>query len=302
MRLQLKVLRLGLACVLMVLCAATCATAHAQGAGASGLASVNGTKLYYEAAGGGDGTTVVLIHGGLNDRRLWDEQFHEFARRQRVVRYDLRGYGKSAAATEPFSHVEDLRALLEFLKVERASLVGLSLGGIIAADFALEYPRTVERLVLVGAGLRGNPSPPDREMEAVWQAIQSRDEKKVVAAYLDTSLYAGVRQGRRHARERLTRMLADNLNGLESLRPGFIKYPQPETFHRLGDVRAPTLVVIGSIDSPTLRAIADTLKAKIPGASKVVIEGASHHPPVETPKEFKRALEGFLRASKKAKK
>ena len=125
--------RVAAACAL--LCAAA-ATAGAQAPRrASGFAEVNGTRLYYETAG--RGLEVVLIHGGLVDSRLWDAQVGPLSKRFRVVRYDLRGFGRSAAADGPFSHLEDLRALLDFLKIERASLVGLSLGGIIAADFAL---------------------------------------------------------------------------------------------------------------------------------------------------------------------
>src|SRR5262245_45001564 len=91
--------------------------------------------VYYEAAG--HGGTVVFLHGGQMDRRMWDEQFELFAKTHRVVRYDLRGFGKSPAPLEPYSHVEDLRALLDHLKIRRATLVGLSLGAAIAVDFAL---------------------------------------------------------------------------------------------------------------------------------------------------------------------
>src|SRR5687768_17047142 len=132
-----KVLLSGLA-----LCACgplVSAAAAARSDVVRGFAEVNGTRLFYEAAG--RGPAVVFVHGGLVDSRLWDDQLKEFSKRHRVVRYDLRGYGQSAAPTADFSPVEDLRALLAFLGVERATVVGLSLGGIIAADFALEHPR-----------------------------------------------------------------------------------------------------------------------------------------------------------------
>ncbi|HET6890003.1 MAG TPA: alpha/beta hydrolase, partial [Pyrinomonadaceae bacterium] len=87
------------------------------------FAEVNGTRLSYEIVG--RGPAVILIHGGLVDSRLWDDQMNDFSKRCRVVRYDLRGFGKSAEALEPFSHIEDLRALLDFLKTERATIVGL---------------------------------------------------------------------------------------------------------------------------------------------------------------------------------
>jgi pimeloyl-ACP methyl ester carboxylesterase len=249
---------------------------------------VNGTRLFYEARG--EGPAVVLIHGGLVDSRLWDEQVGPLSKRFRVVRYDLRGFGRSAAAPEPFSHLEDLRALLDFLKVERASLVGLSLGGIVAADFALEHPERVERLVLVGPGLRGDRQPPSKDLAAVVEAM-GRGAEAFADVSMSRELYAAVRPGTA-AHALLRRMLLDNFKGVSTFR--LARYPEPPTAERLGQVRAPTLVVIGSRDAPTLLNIADTLAAQIPGARTVVIEGSSHHPPVEKPKELNRALLDFL--------
>lgn len=278
----------------LALCALlpVCTEARAQaGKPASGFAEVNGTRLYYETAG--KGPAVVLIHGGLVDSRLWDEQMRPLSKRFRVVRYDLRGYGRSAAAAAQFWPTEDLRALLDFLKIERATLVGLSLGGIIAADFALEHPGRVERLVLVGAGLRGDKQPPPSDAARALEAA-SRGAEAFADATMTRELYAAVRPGSR-AYSLLRRMLLDNFKALPTLRPGFAKYPDPATAERLGQIKAPTLVVIGGRDAPNLKNIADTLASRIPGARKVTIPGASHHPPVETPKEFNRALLDFLR-------
>jgi 3-oxoadipate enol-lactonase len=256
---------------------------------ASGFAEVNGTKLYYEALG--TGPAVVLIHGGLVDSRLWDDQMKPLSKRFRVVRYDLRGFGRSAAAAEPFSHLEDLRGLLDFLKIERATLVGLSLGGIVAADFALEHPARVERLVLVGPGLRGDKQPPPKDAAAAFEAA-SRGAEAFADANMKRELYAAVRPGTA-AHARLRQMMLDNFKALSTFR--LMKYPEPPTAERLADIKAPTLVIIGSRDGHNLLNIADTLANGIPGARKVVIPGPSHHPPVETPKEFNRALLDFLK-------
>ncbi len=273
---------------LCLICSAAASDATAQ-TSASGFAEVNGTRLYYEAAG--KGRAVVLIHGGLVDSRQWDDQFREFAKRYRVVRYDLRGFGRSADATEPFSHVEDLRALLDFLKIERASLVGLSLGGIIAADFVLEHPARVGRLVLVGPGLRGDKQPPPKDVAASIEAA-SRGAEAFADATMTRELYAAVRPGS-DAHKLLRRMLLDNFKALQTFR--LLKYPEPPTAERLGQIKAPTLVVIGSRDGRNLLNIADTLVSGIPGARKAVMPGASHHPPVEQPKEFNRILSDFLK-------
>ena len=93
----------------------------------TGIAEVNGTKLYYEMAG--KGHPLVLIHGGAVDRRAWDDQFPVFSRSYQVIRYDLRGSGKSAIPQKPYSNAEDLYALLRFLKVDKTVLMGISRGG-----------------------------------------------------------------------------------------------------------------------------------------------------------------------------
>jgi pimeloyl-ACP methyl ester carboxylesterase len=277
------------ACLLFCM-AVGAASAQSAAQPASGFAEVNGTKLSYEARG--KGPAVVLIHGGLVDGRLWDEQMGPLSKHFRVVRYDLRGYGRSAAPTEPFSHLEDLRGLLDFLKIEKATLVGLSLGGIIAADFALEHTGRVERLVLVGPGLRGDKQPPPKDAAAAVEAM-SRGAEAFADASMQRELYAAVRPGS-DAHTLLRRMLLDNFKALPALRPGFLKYPDTPTAERLADIRVPTLVLIGSRDGRNLLNIADTLASNIRGARKVTIDGSSHHPPIEKPKEFNRALLDFL--------
>jgi pimeloyl-ACP methyl ester carboxylesterase len=281
------------ATALLLLCVARgSALAQSPAQPASGFAGVNGTKLYYEALG--KGPAVVLIHGGLVDSRLWDDQMQPLAKRFRVVRYDLRGFGRSAAATGSFSHLEDLRGLLDFLRIEKASLVGLSLGGIIAADFALEHPGRVERMVLVGAGLRGDRQPPPADAAKAAEALD-RGAEAFADATMARGLYKAVRPGT-PAYTRLRRMLLDNFEAPATRRAGSVEYPVPPTAERLVRIKAPTLVVIGGEDAPNLKNIAGTLASQIPGAREVTIPGSSHHPPVEKPKELNRVLLDFLKA------
>lgn len=275
-------------CVL--LCASVVVRAQ-SGKHESGFTEVNGARLYYEAMG--KGPAVVLVHGGLVDSRLWDAQMKPLSKRFRVVRYDIRGYGRSAPPTGEYHPLEDLRALLDYLKIERATLVGLSLGGIIAADFALEYPARVERLVLVGAGLRGDKQPRDERTTRAYQIGAREGAEKYFEAFMESDLLAGIRNNRK-ARDAMRAMMVDNFKAVEYIAKGWPQSPEPPTAERLEQIKAPTLVVIGSLDGKNLQNIADTLSTKIPNARKVVIQGASHHPPVETPKEFNRVLLDYL--------
>ena len=119
----------------------------------SGTAEIAGVGLYYEAIG--TGPPVVLLHDGLLDCRVWDDQFKALSEAYRVVRYDMRGHGRSEMPASELSHVEDLHGLLGFLEVERAHLLGLSNGGRISLDFSLAYPEMVESTILVGSSLSG---------------------------------------------------------------------------------------------------------------------------------------------------
>src|SRR5947207_347569 len=161
-------------------------------------------------------------------------------------------------------------------------------------DLALEYPARFDRLVLVGTGLRGDTQPPDEKSLNAYRVGAREGADRYFEAFLQADLLAGVRD-RPAACERMRRMMTENFKALAYLAPGTLVYPATPTIERLGDIHAATLVMIGSLDSPSLHHIADTIASRVPGARKVTIDGASHHPPVETPKEFNRALLKFLR-------
>lgn len=110
-----------------------------------GYAEIEGCRLYYEIAGKGE--TLVLGHAGLCDRRQWDGQWDDFSKDFRVVRYDMRGYGKSDAATDPVSRSADLYGLLKALGLKKVALLGCSMSGTSAIDFTLEHPEMVWALI-----------------------------------------------------------------------------------------------------------------------------------------------------------
>ena len=141
---------------------------HAMTQRTSGLAEVGGGKLAWEAAGEGPG--VAFLHPGLWDSRVWDEQFGVFSKAYRVLRHDFRGYGRSSRPEpeKPYSHVDDLEAVMDAAGVDRAALIGNSMGGRVAIDFALEHPSRVSALVLAAPGLGGFEG--SIEEEARWEA------------------------------------------------------------------------------------------------------------------------------------
>jgi pimeloyl-ACP methyl ester carboxylesterase len=115
----------------------------------SGYINVDGGKLFYEMAG--EGKNIVLLHDGIVNREVWDEQFPILVKNYRVIRYDRRTYGKSSDPDAPYSDIEDLNQLFIQLKIDKAIIFGMSSGGALAIDFTLKYPEKVSGLVLVGA-------------------------------------------------------------------------------------------------------------------------------------------------------
>ena len=138
-------------------------------------ALINGAHIFYETAG--VGYPLVLVHAGIADSRMWDSQFNVLAEQYHVIRYDMRGYGKTAMVAGEYAHRDDLHGLLNALNIERAILVACSMGGRTAIDFTLEHPERVRALVLVGADLSGyeDESDPPKQWDAMVAAHQQGD-------------------------------------------------------------------------------------------------------------------------------
>lgn len=261
----------------------------------AGFADINGARVYYEVAG--EGWPLVLVHAGIADSRMWDDQFAAFAEQYRTVRYDLRGFGRTEMVAGPFSHREDLRGLLGFLGIERAHLLGCSMGGATIVDFALERPEMVSALVPVCAGVSGNkPSgPPPKEWDELEAAERAGDLER--ASELEVRIWV---DGPHRAPDQVAPAIRDKVRAmnLSALRTpedlGSEQRLEPPAIGRLGELRAPTLVVIGDLDQPHVVATADRLAGEVAGARRAVMAGTAHLPSMERPTEFNRLALDFL--------
>ena len=264
-----------------------------------GYAEVNGTKLYYEVAG--EGHPFTLIHGGLVDRRLWDDQFDAFAQHYRVIRYDIRGFGNSSVITHgDFTMVDDLYHLLQFLHIEKTYLMGLSLGGGISIDFTLAHPEMVDALITVGAGVSGFEWPGGEEeqklMEIINAAIKAGDFERVVE--IENRIWT---DGPNRTPDQVDATVRNRIREMNLhnylLQPGDTPSPRPQeqpAYSRLADIHAPTLVIVGDEDVVPIQQLAETLATSIPGAKKAVIHNTAHHPNMEQPAQFNRIVLDFL--------
>jgi pimeloyl-ACP methyl ester carboxylesterase len=271
----------------------------------AGYADLGDGKLYYEMDG--DGETLVLCHAGFVDNRMWDGQWDCFTRYFRVLRFDMRGFGKSDPATGPVSRRQDLYCLLQNLGIDSVNLLGCSLGGEMAIDFTLEHPEMVLSLVIVsgapgGFDMQGEPP---SEILKMIQAIEKDDLERVselqIHLWVD-GIYRHPQQVdpdvRQHAAE-MNRIAVENGTWAKAdAHP--LCLLNPPAVERLAEIKIPTLVLAGSLDHPEVLRAADLLANSIEGAKKIILPDCAHLPNMEKPAEFNRIILDFL--SDKAKK
>jgi len=245
----------------------------------------------------GIGPPVVLLHAGIADSRMWEGQFAPLSKWFRVIRYDMRGYGRTPPVEGPFSHRDDLAALLGHLGIERASLVGCSMGSKTALDFALRYPERVERLVLTspavsGFAFDGPPPPQAAELDAAEEAgdVQRVNELEM-QIWID-----GAYRAPEDIDPALRALAADmNAIALANEAIGEEQPPAAPAAGRTGEVELPVLVIHGGLDQPRTIAAADFLADKLPEVQRVVMSGLTHLPNMERPEAFNQLVAEFLR-------
>ncbi|GEB54739.1 alpha/beta fold hydrolase [Streptomyces gardneri] len=237
----------------------------------------DGGRLWAERSG--TGTPVVLLHGAGMDSRLWDAVVPELARHHDVIRYDARGLGRSTPPSEPFGDVEDLRAVLDHFGLRRAALVGLSMGGETALDFALAHPERVAALALVGASVSGHVWPESPELSAYSTARRGRDTATL--AELELSIWAAMGRTAPGA-DLIETMVASNAERRVVSEQHCVVSTGRDAEPHLGAITAPTLVVHGAHDHPEIAVIAERLATDIPGARGETIPDADHYLPLRT--------------------
>lgn len=265
---------------------------------AAGRATADGANLHYEVAG--SGPPLVLIHSGITDSRSWDPQMAEFGREFRVLRYDMRGFGRSDISHGKYSPRADLETVLNAAGFPRAALVGVSMGSSLAIDFALEHPERVTALVLVGPGISGRTRSEafTRLMGEVDGVFDQEGADRGIERELEIWLYG---RGRTAADvDPTVRQAVFEMDSANSARvPADMKARplSPPAIGRLGEIRVPALILAGDRDLDDVCDAADRLQAGIKASSRVTMQGTAHVPNMEQPQEFNRTVLEFLRGA-----
>ena len=242
----------------------------------------DGVHLYYESAG--NGPAILLTHGYTATLRMWDPQVGALADRFRVIRWDMRGHGESDSPGDPraYSHeasVADMAAILDACGVDRAVVGGLSLGGYLSLAFHVAHPERVRALMLFDTGPGYRKDAARVEWNRLAESYAVRFESEGLAA-LGGGAEVKVSKHR-------------SAQGLAHAARGILAQKDATVIESLPHIKVPTLLIAGSEDKPFLTGM-DYMAAKIPGATKVIIEGAGHAPNLERPEAFNAAVSSFL--------
>jgi pimeloyl-ACP methyl ester carboxylesterase len=229
------------------------------------------------------------------DCTMWDEQFELLSRTHRVIRYDASAHGRSALPPEAYLDHLDLEGLLDHLGIDRAVLVGLSMGGRVAIDMALERPDRVEAVVAVGAGLGGYRFDSEMHLEnrqVLIAAWKSGDFDGLVEAFQKEWTDGPHRKPEDVDPEVRERIRAMARATVEHVMEG--RTVQPPPIDRLSELDLPMMVVVGELDMPGIHEIADLLVEANPNAELVTIAGAAHMVNLEAPERFNELLLEYL--------
>ena len=247
-------------------------------------AKLNGIEIDYEVTG--TGSPVLLSHGYSATRRMWDGQHRAFNDRQ-IVSWSMRGHGHTESPADPAQYsadltVADMAALLRHLGIGRAVIGGLSLGGYVSLAFYLAHPEMVRALVICDSG----PGYRNAEAREGWNQRARERADELERRGLD------VLSGRsREMREAMGEHRS--AQGLAHAARGMLAQTDGRVMASLPDIRVPTLVLVGALDEPFLAAT-DYMAGKIPGATRVLIDGAGHASNIDKPREFNAAVLEFL--------
>lgn len=269
---------------------------------------VPGGQLYCEIAGRGE--PVIFLHGYTLDCRLWDPQFFELAQKYQVIRYDLRGYGKSrnVAINIPYSHPNDLLSLMNTLKISRAHVVGLSLGASEGVDFLAQYPHRLLSLTAACGGVLPMRSAETATTELRTQRNTHRFNQSVASAEKWKKL--GVHAYRREWLAQLraicgphreviwpkVQRMVEEWSGVQRVTADYRMRVEPPAFIRLSQARStriPVLVILGGHDKGN-KASSLELVRLVSGTKFVRIRNAGHLANMECPIEFTQTLKQFL--------
>lgn len=246
--------------------------------------------LHYEITGSGH--PVVLIHSGGADLRLWTFLAPLLSKNYKVIAFDGRGAGQSPSPLKQANYVEDVLALMDYLELNQATIIGHSMGGQIATDFALNYPERVSKLVLIAPSLTGFPYSKEFEQYHIKISEAAPDIDKMLELALHSPTYQVVINSPQ--KELNVQMLRHHFGRMLKWSADFcIKWPQPKAYERLGELNPETLFIIGDKDLADNYRVADSFR-KVSSIHFIEMQDADHMLPLTHSEDLYQEIIAFM--------
>ena len=247
----------------------------------------------------GDGPALICLHAGVADRRMYAAQMRGLADDFTVLCYDRRGFGQTRTPDEPFSHVEDLHAVMDATGLDAAILLGCSQGGRIAIDFTLAFPHRVRALILISTAVSGAPPEPvPEDVQPLSDALDAAEDAEDLAQVNRLEAHIWL-DGPRAAEGRVfgpLRSLFLDMNGIALAHaPLTQERPPDDAYGRLSALGVPTLLIHGTLDFPYIVSRHAHMAAVVPDARSVICEGNAHLPSMENPDRVNAEIVAFCR-------
>ena len=248
-------------------------------------------KIYYKVQGAG--TPIVFVHAGFQDHNMWQPQIDHFSKKHKVVVFDVPGHGATVSDTARPQAAAVIKAVMDGLHIEKAAVVGLSLGGAMATDFATQHPQRVTHLILAGSGLSGwdenrkVDTTTTQYVTALFDALGKKDTALAASVFVKNWFAGPLR-----TRQQLAPALWDNgydvtyQNMRKHKVSGWPRFAQPAAIHSLHKLQMPVLILTGTIDMPEVLLMNKWLKEHIPNSKQVLMPGLAHMLNLEDPAKF----------------
>lgn len=242
----------------------------------SGYAPVNGIELYYAIYG--EGPPLIMLHGGLANTEYFGNQIPVFAKQYTVIAVDSRGHGRSSRDAKPYSYglmASDVVALMDYLKIPKASIVGWSDGGIIGLDIAMNHPDRLDKLFAFGANTNVAGLKPNIDKDPVFSKyIENAGKDYARLSKTPTEYESFVKQ----------------ISEMWATQPDY----KPE---QLAKIKSPVAIADGEHDEAIRQEHDVEMANAIPGAKLIILPGVSHFAFLQNPDMFNKAVLDFLAGS-----
>jgi len=259
-------------------------------------AVVNGGEIFYVDAGISKAAPIVLIHGFPFSHEMWDPQIEALQKRFRVIAYDLRGHGKSGVGDGQYMlefFVDDLLGLLDHLRIERAVLCGLSMGGYIALRAVERKPERVRGLILADTQAKADSNEAKLKRAAAIKSVKAMGVNAYAEGFVKSVFAPQTLANNKAAVEKIRRIIEAN-SSLGICGALLALASRTDTTESLPGIKAPTLILVGEHDALAPPSASQEMRNRIPNSEIHVIPNAAHMSNLENSEEFNKHLLDFL--------